>query len=72
MDNLDLITSLQGINRELIEENEQLKAENEQLKAENERLVALLKKYEPKQGNKTIDEGPRAIWGDGETGWGKY
>ena len=64
MDNLDLINSLQEINRKLQEENNLLKEENEQ-------LIETLKKYEPNTIKNEIEE-PRTLWGEGERGWGKY
>ena len=67
MDNLELIVSLREI-------NSKLQVENKQLKEDNERLVSLLEKYEPREGKKDKDKDKADIyiWGEGETGWGKY
>ena len=72
MDNLDLISSLQEMNRKLQEDNRKLQEENTKLKKENEHLVISLEKYEPKQNKIGIDKEEKCIWGEGETGWGKY
>ena len=65
MDNLDLIASLQEVNRKLQEENNQLKKENKT-------LVLSLEKYEPKQDKEEDKEEERCRWGEGERGWGRY
>jgi len=66
MDDLDLIASLREMNRVLQEENNKLKKENKQ-------LVVSLAKYEPpKQEKKEIEKEERHLWGEGETGWGRY